>query len=183
MKKAVVFMADGTEESEALLVIDLLRRAKVEVTVASTSGSLELLTSHKIKMQADALLEDINYAEIDLLVLPGGVEGTANMAANGHLLNVLRSAAAENKKIAAICAAPSILGHLGLLKGHRATSHAKYRDQLTGATVLDQEVVVDGNFITSFGLGGGIAFGLELVTELAGKVEADRIRQAIEYIH
>ena len=96
---------------------------------------------------------------------------------------MLRSAAAENKKIAAICAAPSILGHLGLLKGRWATSHAKYRDQLTGATVLDQEVVVDGNFVTSFGLGGGIAFGLELVTELAGKVEADRIRQAIEYIH
>ena len=183
MKKAVVFMADGTEECEAFLVVDLLRRAKVDVTIASTSGSLALTTSHQIKMQADALLEDINYAAVDLLVLPGGVAGTENMAANGHLLNVLRSAAAEEKKIAAICAAPSILGHLGLLKGHKATSHAKYRDQLTGAQVLDQEVVVDGNFITSFGLGGGIVFALELVTELAGKAEADRIRQAIEYIH
>ena len=91
--------------------------------------------------------------------------------------------ASAGKKLAAICAAPSILGALGLLKGREATAHAAFQDKLGGADVLDEEVVVDGNITTSYGLGGAIPFALELVRQLAGEEEADRIQNAIAYRH
>ncbi len=184
MSKAVVFFANGTEECEALLVVDLLRRAGVRVIIASASGSREIVSSHAVHLAADALAEEVDYSDVDLVVLPGGIPGTPNLEANETVCRVVRQFAAdERKKLAAICAAPSILGHLGLLQGKKATSHAKFRDQLTGAAVLDTEVVVDGRLITSFGLGGAIPFALELVKELAGESEAARIRDAIEYLH
>ena len=183
MSKAVVFFADGTEECEALLVVDLLRRAGVEVVTASASGSRKLLTSHKIRMEADALAEDVDYDTVDMIVLPGGIPGTPNLEANETVRREAKEFMARNKKVAAICAAPSILGHLGLLEGRRATSHARFRDQLQGAAVLDAEVVVDGELTTSFGLGGAIPFALELVRQIAGEAEAERIRGAIEYLH
>ncbi|MCI2047516.1 MAG: DJ-1/PfpI family protein [Faecalibacterium sp.] len=184
MSKAVVFFANGTEECEALLVVDLLRRAGVGVTVASASGTKQIVSSHKVHLETDALAEEVDYTDVDLVVLPGGIPGTPNLAANETVCRVAKQFMAdETKKVAAICAAPSILGHLGLLAGKKATSHAKFRDQLTGAVVLDTEVVVDGNLITSFGLGGAIPFALELVKQLAGESEAERIRGAIEYLH
>lgn len=145
MSKAVVFFAEGTEECEALLVVDLLRRAKVEVTVASASGSLTVTGSHKVTITADALAEDIDYAGVDLVVLPGGIPGTPNLAASPAVTGAVQAMAAAGKKVAAICAAPSILASLGLLEGRKATAHAAFQDQLAGAEVLDQEVVVDGN--------------------------------------
>lgn len=183
MSKAVVFFANGTEECEALIVVDLLRRAGVEVTVASASGSRTVTSSHKIQLETDALAEDIDFSDIDLVVLPGGIPGTPNLEANPAVTAAVRQMAESGHLVAAICAAPSILGHMGLLQGKKATSHASFRDQLTGATVLDTEVVVDGNLITSFGLGGAIPFALELVRHLAGPAEAEHIREAIEYLH
>ena len=156
MSKAVVFFADGTEECEALLVIDLLRRAKVEVTVASAMGRKELVSSHKIHLTADALAEDVDYSDVDLVVLPGGIPGTPNLAANKTVTETCKAFAAAGKKVAAICAAPSVLASLGLL---------------------------EGNLTTSYGLGGAIPFALELVRQLAGKEEADRIQNAIAYRH
>ena len=172
MSKAVVFFAEGTEECEALLVVDLLRRAKVEVT-----------SSHKVHITADALAEDIDYSDVDMVVLPGGIPGTPNLAANKTVTDTCVSFAQTGKKVAAICAAPSVLAQLGLLEGRKATAHAGFQDQLAGAEVLDAEVVVDGNITTSYGLGGAIPFALELVRQLAGQAEADRIRNAIAYRH
>ena len=149
MSKAVVFFADGTEECEALLVIDLLRRAKVEVTVASAMGRKELVSSHKIHLTADALAEDVDYSDVDLVVLPGGIPGTPNLAANKTVTETCKAFAAAGKKVAAICAAPSVLASLGLLEGKNAT----------------------------------IPCALELVRQLAGKEEADRIQNAIAYRH
>ena len=169
MSKAVVFFADGTEECEALLVVDLLRRAKVEVIVASAMGRRELVSSHKIHLTADALAEEVDYSDVDMVVLPGGIPGTPNLAAN--------------KTVTETCAAPSILASLGLLEGRNATAHAGFQDQLAGAIVHDEEVVVDGNITTSYGLGGAIPFALELVRQLAGQAEAERIRNAIAYRH
>ena len=174
MAKAVVFFAEGTEECEALLVVDLLRRAKVEVLVASASGSREILSSHKVHITADALAEE---------VLPGGIPGTPNLAANKTVTDTCAAFAKAGKKVAAICAAPSVLAALGLLEGKNATAHAAFQDKLAGAHVLDTEVVVDGNITTSYGLGGAIPFALELVRQLAGEAEADRIRSAIAYRH
>ena len=193
MSKAVVFFADGTEECEALLVVDLLRRAKVEVIVASAMGRRELVSSHKIHLTADALAEEVDYSDVDMVVLPGGIPGTPNLAANKTVTEtcaanktVTETCAAfakAGRKVAAICAAPSILASLGLLEGRNATAHAGFQDQLAGAIVHDEEVVVDGNITTSYGLGGAIPFALELVRQLAGQAEAERIRNAIAYRH
>ena len=114
MSKAVVFFAEGTEECEALLVVDLLRRAKVDVTVASASGSREILSSHKIRITADALAEEVDYSDVDLVVLPGGIPGTPNLAANKTVTDTCTAFAKSGKKVAAICAAPSVLASLGL---------------------------------------------------------------------
>ena len=173
MSKAVVFFAEGTEECEALLVVDLLRRAKVDVTVASASGSREILSSHKIRITADALAEEVDYSDVDLVVLPGGIPGTPNLAANKTVTDTCTAFAKSGKKVAAICAAPSVLASLGLLEGKNATAHAGFQDKLAGAHVLDAEVVVDGNITTSYGLGGAIPFALELVRQLAGQAEAE----------
>ena len=180
MAKAVVFFAEGTEECEALLVVDLLRRAKVEVLVASASGSREILSSHKGHI---TLAEEVDYSDVDLVVLPGGIPGTPNLAANKTVTDTCVAFAKAGKKVAAICAAPSVLAALGLLEGKNATAHAAFQDKLAGAHVLDTEVVVDGNITTSYGLGGAIPFALELVRQLAGEAEADRIRNAIAYRH
>jgi 4-methyl-5(b-hydroxyethyl)-thiazole monophosphate biosynthesis len=183
MSKAVVFFADGTEECEALLVVDLLRRAKVDVIVASAMGRLDVLGSHKTALRADALAEEVDYSSVDLVVLPGGIPGTPNLAANKTVTDTVTAFCKAGKKVAAICAAPSILASLGLLEGKKATAHASFQDKLAGAEVLDAEVVVDGNITTSYGLGGAIPFGLELVCQLAGPDEADRIQKAIAYRH
>ena len=177
MSKAVVFFAEGTEECEALLVVDLLRRAKVEVVVASASGKKELVSSHGVALTADALAEEVDYTGVDLVVLPGGIPGTPNLAACSAVTDTVKSFCKAGKKVAAICAAPSILGALGLLDGRKATAHASFQDKLGGAEVLD------GNITTSYGLGGAIPFGLELVRQLAGAEEADRIAAAIAYRH
>ena len=117
MSKAVVFFAEGTEECEALLVVDLLRRAKVEVTVASATDNRAITSSHKVHILADALAEDIDYSDVDLVVLPGGIPGTPNLAANKTVTDTCVSFARSGKKVAAICAAPSVLASLGLLEG------------------------------------------------------------------
>ena len=106
-----------------------------------------------------------------------------NLKADATVRRVCRDFAAEGKVVAAICAAPSVLASLGLLEGRNATAHAGFQDKLAGAHVLDAEVVVDGNITTSYGLGGAIPFALELVRQLAGQAEADRIRNAIAYRH
>ena len=110
MSKAVVFFAEGTEECEALLVVDLLRRAKVDVTVASASGSREIVSSHKVHITANALAEEVDYSDVDMVVLPGGIPGTPNLAANKTVTDTCVSFAKSGKKVAAICAAPSTLG-------------------------------------------------------------------------
>ena len=176
MSKAVVFFAEGTEECEALLVVDLLRRARVDVTVASASGNRAITSSHKVHITADALAEDIDYSDVDMVVLPGGIPGTPNLAANKTVTDTCVAFAKAGKKVAAICAAPSVLAQLGLLEGKKATAHAGFQDQLAGAEGLD-------NITTSYGLGGAIPFALELVRQLAGEAEADRIRKAIAYRH
>ena len=183
MSKAVLFFADGTEECEALLVADLLRRARVEVIIASAMGRRALVSSHGIHLNADALAEDVDYSDVDMVILPGGIPGTPNLAENKTVTDTCVAFAHAGKKLAAICAAPSILGALGLLKGREATAHAAFQDKLGGADVLDEEVVVDGNITTSYGLGGAIPFALELVRQLAGEEEADRIQNAIAYRH
>lgn len=189
MKKVIVLFANGTEECEALLVVDLLRRAGAQVTIAAVcdgddnDNNITITSSHGITLLADANAKAIDLQDADMLVLPGGMPGTAHLAAAPYVLDAVRGYAAAGKWVAAICAAPSILGTLGLLDGRGATAHAAFQNKLGGATVLNAEVVVDGQFITSYGLGGAIPFALQLVATLFGAQTADEIKTAIAYRH
>ena len=132
MSKAVIFFADGLEECEGLLVVDLLRRAGTEVIIASVTGQRDILSSHGICLQADVLAEDVDYDSADIVILPGGLKGTENLS-NSSFVRQKCMEFAANKKVAAICAAPSILASLGLLDGKCATVHPNFEDKMPGA--------------------------------------------------
>lgn len=175
------FLATGLEEVECLAVVDILRRGGIEVKLVSVTGELLVTGSHHIAIQADALIEDVDVSKAELLFLPGGVPGTPNLAACETLCAWLKEFDAEGKGLAAICAAPSVLGQLGLLQGKRATCYPGFEDQLTGAAVVGDGVVTDGNVTTARGLGYAIDLGLELVKRLAGAEKAQAIKDAIQY--
>ena len=183
MSKACVFFADGLEECEALIVVDVLRRAGVEVTTASISGSRTVRSTHGVGLEADALAAELNEADFDLLVLPGGQPGTIHLGESPVVARMVTAAAAQGKKIAAICAAPSVLGHLGLLKGRRAACYPGFEPELEGAQVCLEEAVADGPFVTGRGLGTAVPFGLALVEALEGRQAACRLAGQIVWMH
>ena len=178
MKTAVVFLADGFEECEGLLVVDLLRRAGIHVITASVMGRKEILSSHQVTLLADACAEEVDFRNADVVVLPGGMPGTTHLGENSIVREQCIAFAAD-KYVAAICAAPSVLAGLGLLVGKHATCHPAVEEKLSGAIVTGEPVTVDGNIITGQGLGAGIPFALKLVEILTGKETADRIAAAI----
>ncbi len=182
MGKALVFLANGFEEIEGLTVVDLLRRAGIETQMVAVSGSIEVQGSHGITVHADVLFEDMDDSGAELYVLPGGMPGTKRLAANETLGKLLQEAAASSgKKVAAICAAPSVLGGLGILKGRRAACYPGFEDQLIGAEVSMDPVVVSGNVITSRGMGTAIPFGLELVAQMKDRASADALSEKIVF--
>ncbi len=179
MSRALVFLADGFEEIEGLTVVDLLRRAGIETRTVAVTGSLEVTGSHGIQVRADMLFEDMDDSDTELYVLPGGMPGTKRLAAHTALGKLLQDAAASGKKVAAICAAPSVLGGLGILEGRRATSYPGFEEQLSGAELSTEQVVVSGNITTSRGMGTAIPFGLALVAQLSGQAAADQLAKKI----
>lgn len=181
MKKVGVFLAKGFEEVEALTPVDLLRRAGAEVTMISIGEIREVTGSHGIAIAADKVFEDIKFDEMDLLVLPGGMPGTRNLADSGRLLQVLQNADQAGKLIGAICAAPTVLGKAGLLKGRKATCYPGCEEGLTGALVRTESVVTDGRITTSRGVGTAIPFALRLIELLFGKEKAKEIAESIVY--
>lgn len=182
MKKQVcVFLADGFEEIEGLTVVDLLRRAGIEVTTVSITGSLTIHGAHGIDVTADKLFEDMEFEQQDMLVLPGGMPGTLNLGAHEGLKVELEKAFAAGKFLAAICAAPSVLGKYGFLQGKKATSYPGFEEQLVGAEYLYDAVVVDGTVITSRGMGTAIPFSLKLIEQLLDADTAENIGKAIIY--
>ena len=180
VKQAIVMLADGVEECEALLVVDILRRAGIEITTASIMGRMDIHSSHGICIQADALAKDVDFAEADLLVLPGGLPGTTHLAENA-LVRTQCLAFAKNRLLAAICAAPSVLASLGLLDGKPATCHPAFDPKMGHAILTHQGVAVAGNIITGQGLGAAIPFALALVETLLDGETADEIAQSISF--
>ena len=178
MKTVIVFLADGFEECEGLLVVDLLRRAGVQVVTASVTGRREVVSSHQVALLADALAEEADFAAGDLLVLPGGMPGTAHLG-ESELVRAQCLAFAREKYLAAICAAPSILADLGLLEGKPAACHPSVEGKMAGAVLTGRGVEKAGNIITGRGLGTAIPFALELIRTLAGGETADRVAAAI----
>lgn len=178
--KAVVFLADGFEECEGLIVVDILRRAGVDTIMASVMEGLQIDSSRHIIVQADAMAGDIDFDTVDLVVLPGGRLGTENLGASELVTEKLREFAAD-KHAAAICAAPSLLASLGLLEGKKATCHPDFEGQMKGAVLTGESVAVDGNIITGQGLGASFDFAFELVKILVGEEKVEQIKKSICY--
>ena len=181
MKTVSIFLAEGFEEVEALTPADLLRRAGAEVTLVSIKAEKTVTGSHGISITADRLFEEMDYEDADLLVLPGGMPGTLNLKACEPLLALLKEHNAKGKKLAAICAAPTVLGHAGLLNGKNATCYPGCEEGLTGALVRTEPVVTDGRITTSRGVGTAIPFALRLIELLFGKEKAKEIAESIVY--
>lgn len=182
MKSVCVFLANGLEECEGLIVIDVLRRAGVTVTTASIHEETLITSSHQIQFYADALAKDLTMDSFDMVVLPGGLGGTNNLKASALVAETVTAfAAREDKTVAAICAAPSVLGELGLLAGKKATCFPGFEDKLSGAIATGEAVTEDGNIITGKGMGAAIPFALHLVARLLGEDKAKEIGAQIQY--
>ncbi len=181
MSKVSVFMADGMEEVECLSVVDMLRRGGVETETVSVMGRREVTGSHNITVLADRTFEEADFEDTDLLFLPGGMPGTLNLGAHEGLCALLKKFAAENKRLAAICAAPSVLGDLGLLAGHTATCYPGFESRLKGAAYTRTGVVTDGLITTGRGVGFAVDMGLELVRLLEGEKKADTLKRDIQH--
>jgi 4-methyl-5(b-hydroxyethyl)-thiazole monophosphate biosynthesis len=176
-----VFLADGFEETEAIAPIDLLRRAgKTVVTVGVTGKTVT--SSHGISVSADITQDAIQLDDaLEMIVLPGGMPGTLNEEASEAVQAAITYCAENDRYLAAICAAPSILGHRGLLQGRRAVCYPGFENALEGATVGTDGVVTDGKYITARGAGVALDFGLALIAALCGEETSQKIRQAIVY--
>lgn len=174
-KVAKIFIAEGFEETEAVVPFDILLRGGVDVRFVSISDKTQVAGSHGMRVEAQELLTP-EMAEADLLMLPGGMPGTLNLGACGALREVIARAAERGKVVAAICAAPSVIGRMGLLKGRCATCYPGFEGELAGATCTGESVVRDGNFITGVGPGASYEFGLALLAELMGADAAKEVR-------
>lgn len=181
MTKVYTFLANGFEEVEALCVIDLLKRASMDVVMVSVSGDLKVNGAHNIDIMADVLFEDASFEDVDVLFLPGGMPGTKNLDNHEGLKQKLVEFNNNGKLITAICAAPMVLGHLGILNGKDATCYPGFEQELIGANVLYDNVVVDGNVITSRGMGTAIDLGLKLIEVLIDKDASFEMAEKICY--
>ncbi len=174
-----VFLADGFEETEAVTPIDLLRRAKVE-TITVGVGKKSIVSSHGLIIEADISDTEIKLNdELEAVVLPGGLKGTHNLEASEIVQGALDFAEKNGRYIAAICAAPTVPGHKGMLSGKKATCYKGFEDELKGAQYVNVPAVTDGKFITARGAGASLEFGYELIKALRSKEEADRIADQI----
>ncbi len=181
MSKVAIILANGFEEIEGLTVVDLLRRADISIDMVSISGSKKVTGAHHISVEADYLFEDYSFEALDMIVLPGGMPGTKHLLAHYELNEKLKEFHKNAKVLAAICAAPSVLGQAGILNGKKAVCYPGFEEKLLGANVCYDEVITDGTVITSRGLGTAIPFSLAIITYLCGKEVAEEISKSIIY--
>ena len=176
-----VYLADGFEEIEALTVIDLLRRAEIPVKSVSIDN-LNVKGAHNISVQADILIDDANYKDCEMIVLPGGMPGSINLENCENISKVIDEFNQAKKYIAAICAAPMILGHKGLLYGKKAVIYDGMEDDLgNGAIPLQEKAVIDGHIITGKGPGCAIEFALKIISVLKGEDSSKMIKAELLY--
>ena len=181
MSRIAVFFADGCEEIEGLTVVDMLRRANVNVDMVSVMERREIHGSHNITFLADMLYEDMEPASYDGVVLPGGMPGTTNLGVHEGVISIIKEFAAEGKLVSAICAAPSVLGQAGVLRNKRAVCHPGWEDRLTGAIVCEENAMTDGNIITSRGLGTAVDFSLAIIQKLTDEETLENVKKGIVY--
>lgn len=181
MSKIGIFMADGCEEIEGLTVVDIVRRAKMEIVTISITGKREVTGSHDVTFLADVLADEADYDSLDGIVLPGGMPGTLHLGENETVTTVIKNFAKAGKLVCAICAAPSVLGAAGILNGRRATCHPGFEEKLTGAITSEDTVVRDENIITSRGMGTAIPFALEIVRYFSDEETVAQIKKGLVY--
>ncbi|MBE5830570.1 MAG: DJ-1/PfpI family protein [Butyrivibrio sp.] len=181
MPKTAIFLADGFEEIEALTVVDLLRRANIEISTVSIMGRKNVTGSHNITVEADSLLEETDFDSLDMLILPGGMPGTTNLADCKALTDKIKEFDEKDKMLCAICAAPTVFGKLGILKGKKACCFPGREEDLLGADVQTSSVTKDGHFITSRGMGTAIDFGLAIIEHYQGSDAATSMASKIVY--
>ncbi len=182
MAKIGIFMADGCEEIEGLTVLDLLRRVGIEVCTISINGTTQITGSHKLTFFTDDRKETIDFSSLDGIVLPGGMPGTVNLGADSTVNKVITEFAAAGKLVCAICAAPSVLGKAGLLIGKKYTCYPSFEEDAFCGTYLLDRVVVDGNLITSRGLGTAIDFSAAIIEYLADAKTAKDVLESVMYL-
>lgn len=191
MGKIAVFFAEGYEEIEALTVVDICRRCGLEVDmVAVHCGASQneaaredmlVRSSHNVTVQMDKTFEQVDFEEYDMLVLPGGKLGTENLEAHGGLMAQVDAFYQKGRYVAAICAAPSILGHRGILKGRKACCYPGFESQLEGADVTDGPVEISDKVVTARGMGASVDFALAIAGIFCGQDKADEMAEAVCY--
>ncbi|HKJ42499.1 MAG TPA: DJ-1 family glyoxalase III [Sunxiuqinia sp.] len=179
MTNIAVHLANGFEEIEAITIIDVLRRAKLNVTTISISDNRNVVGSHQIPVMADKLFTEVDYSTIDVIVLPGGRTGAENLDQHEGLRNQIIQFHHDKKLLGAICAAPLVFGHLNILKGEKAVCYPGFESELHGAEILELPTVRSGNVITGRGAGVAMKFALKLIEELISKQKADDLAKAM----
>lgn len=178
--KVMLHLADGFEEIEAVSVVDVLRRADIDVKTVSIMGRKNVVGAHDIEVVADFLFASVDYSTVDMIILPGGGPGTKRLGEHDGLKEQLLLAAENDKWIAAICAAPTILGKLGILNGKEAMCYPGRESDLRGARVnTTDSVVIDGKIITSRGPGTSLDFALAIVRMLKGAEQEGNLRKSM----
>jgi 4-methyl-5(b-hydroxyethyl)-thiazole monophosphate biosynthesis len=184
MAKVYVFLANGFEDIEALIPVDVLRRGGVEVvTVSVVKGSQVVETAHRVRIEADKLFADCDFSDADLLMLPGGMPGASNLNNHEGVRQALLKQHAAGKRVAAICAAPLVLGGLGILRGKRATCYPGFEQTLEGATYTGELCTVDGNVTTGEGPAAAFPFAYSLLAQLKDEQTAQQIAVGMRYAH
>lgn len=181
MSRIAIFFAKGYEEIEALAVVDICRRLGLDIDMVSVTEDRAVEGSHGIVVNMDKTYSQADFAAYDMLILPGGGEGTKNLEAHEALMAQIDSFHAAGKYIGAICAAPSIFGHKGILKGRKACSYPSFESHLEGAVVTEGPVEIDGNVVTSRGMGTAIDFGLAVAELFCGSEKVRELAAGIVY--
>lgn len=176
--KIVLFLADGFEEIEALTVVDVLRRADIICDTCSLNGK-SVVGAHKIKVEVDKTIDDIKLDEYAGLVLPGGMPGAENLRQSAFVIDAVKKFNEENKLVAAICAAPIVLGKAKVLDSKNATSYPGYENEMGKCNYIEKITVEDNNIVTSRGPATAIYFALKLVQKLKGKEAADELKDGM----
>ena len=180
MSAVAVLAADGFETIECLTIVDVLRRGGVRCTLTSVMDTRDVVSSQQIAITCDCTLDEIDLADYDYLVLPGGMPGTTNLRRDGRVCDAVREFAAT-KHVAAICAAPSVLAELGVLEGRHATCYPGFdADFPQGCYAGGKTVVVDGNIITASGMGQALPFALAVLGDIAGEKAVEKVSDSIQ---
>ncbi len=184
MAKVYVFFANGFEDVEALIPIDVLRRGGVDVVTVSTTGKSIVESAHGVGIQTDVLFDDCDFSDADLLMLPGGMPGASNLYEHEGVCQALLAQQEKGKKIAAICASPAVvLAPLGILDGKKATCYPGFEEALYEADYTGDLVTVDGNVTTGEGPAAAFPYAYELLTQLVDKQTSDQIATGMRYKH